>query len=443
MTDDQQVRALLTRAADLPDDIQPPVARLVGTARRRRRFRTAGSVLAVVAITGGLFALPPALRTLFPRHVRAVGDHAGHGPTAAQLARFRWSALASSPLGARTDPVLAWTGRELIELGGTERGVTQNDGAVFDSSTGRWALIAHVRGNVGFSNAVDVWTGRQLFVTNGQTASCLGGAPVTRCLPRAGLYDPATNRWTSTLLPKQLDGLTLAGAAWTGRDVVVAGTNFAHARLAVAAYTPATGRWRMITPRLPRHPPPMSAAIVATPSRVLLWSLWARDIATKDGGGTIRSGVDVLSLDRAGRWSDVTGNWPQGRSVDGPVSAGDKILIPPAQIWCGACPHPFGESPAKLANPRTLTLTAIPNSPFVTQPLVQPPIWLLTDSAVIAGTTAPNGRLTRLAAYDPETRHWSALQPPPHRPALAADPLPAGNRLFVLTQSGALLSLQK
>ena len=442
MTDDQQVRALLTRAADLADDIQPPVARLVGSARRRRRFRAAGSVIAVVAVAGGLFALPPALRTLFLRHVTAVGDHAGRGLTAAQLARFRWLALASSPLGARTDPVLAWTGRELIELGGTKQGVTQNDGAVFDSATGRWALIAHVKGNVGFSNAVNVWTGRQLFVTNGQAASCPGGAPVTRCLPRAGLYDPATNRWTTTLLPKQLGGLTLAGAAWTGRDVVLAGTSFAHPRLAVAAYTPATGRWRMITPRLPRHPPPSSAAIVAAQSRVLLWSLWARDIAKKDGG-TIRSGVDVYSLAPSGRWRDITGSWPQARSVDGPVSAGGKILIPPAQIWCGACPHPFGESPAKLADPRTLALTTIPESPLGTRPPIQPPIWLLTDSAVVAGTTAPNGRLTQLAAYDPQSRRWYVLPSPPARPALAADPLPAGNRLFVLTQSGALLSLQK
>jgi hypothetical protein len=452
MADDQQVRALLTRAAELPDTIQPPVAHLIASARRTRRLRAAGSVAAVVVLVAAAFVLPPALRSLLPTGVTSssAGDYGARQPTAAQLSHFRWSALARSPLGARSDPLLAWTGRELIELGGTKKGNTQPDGAVFVAATGRWTLVAHVRGNVGFSNAIDVWTGRQLFVTNGQTASCLGGAPVSRCLPRAGLYDLATNRWTTTLLPKPLDSLTLAAAVWTGRDVVIAGTNAAHARLAVAAYTPATRHWRMITPRLPRRHPPLSAAMAATPTRVLLWSLWARDIATKDGG-TIRSGIDVLALGATGRWSNVTGNWPQGRSVDGPVYASGKVLIPPAQIWCGTCPHPFGDSPARLADAATLSLTTIPADPLVTQPLIEPPIWLWTGRTALAATldtsasskTAPDGRLTRLAAYDPLTRRWHVLPSPPGRPPLGAGPILAGDRLLVLTLDGSLLSLHR
>ena len=449
MTDEQQVRALLRRAAELPDDIQPPVARLITSAKRTRRLRAGGSVLAVIVLVAAAFVLPPTIRSLLPTGGSgSAGSYAARSPSAARLAHFRWSARTRSPLGERTDPLLVWTGRALIELGGTAKGVTQDDGAVFHGSTGRWTPVAPVRANVGFSDAVDVWTGRQLFVTNGQTAACPGGVLVSRCLPRAGLYDPVRNHWTTTLLPKPLDGLTLDAAAWTGRDVVIVGANAAHARFAVAAYTPATGRWRMITPRLPRHPPPLAAAMVGTGSRVILWSLWARNIDTKNGG-TIRSGIDVFSLGATGRWSTITGNWPQSRSVDSPVYASGRILIRPAQIWCGACPHPFGYSPAKLADAQTLALTAIPNGPLVTQPPIQPPIWLWTGRAAIAANSgnatdaAPDGRLTKLAAYDPRTRHWYALPSPPGRPALGAAPIFAGDRLYVLTQTGALLSLHR
>lgn len=118
MTDEQELRALLFQAAELPDSVQPPVQRLI----ERKR----------------------------------------------------------SP---------------------------QSDGAAFDVATGRWHRIARVTGNVGFTKAITAWTGRQLFVTNGVTASCLGGGPATQCLPHAGLYDPATNRWQTTLLPKQMEGL--------------------------------------------------------------------------------------------------------------------------------------------------------------------------------------------------------------------------------------------
>jgi hypothetical protein len=190
--------------------------------------------------------------------------------------------------------------------------------------------------------------------------------------------------------------------------------------------------------------------MVATPTRVLLWSLWARDIATKNGG-TIRSGIDVLALGATGRWNNVTGNWPQARSVDGPVYAGGKVLIPPAQIWCGTCPHPFGDSPAKLAGAQTLAVTTIPAGPLVTQPLTEPPIWLWTGRTALAATldtsasskTAPDGRLAKLAAYDPLSRRWYVLPSPPARPALGAGPILAGDRLLVLTLDGSLLSLHR
>jgi hypothetical protein len=145
----------------------------------------------------------------------------------------------------------------------------------------------------------------------------------------------------------------------------------------------------------------------------------------------------------------MTGHWPQHRFIDGAQFANYQILIPPGQFWCGACPGPFGDSQASLADAGSLALTTIPDSPLVTQPAVQPPIWLWNGytafAADEAGYTkaAPGGRLGRMAVYNPESRRWHLLPNAPGKPALAAPPIFATQQLVVLTQSGDLLSLGK
>ena len=435
MTDEQQVRALLSRAAELPDTVLPPVVRLVERALLRRRLRIALSLTGAAAVTAAVVTLPFALKAHETPRSLAPPQPA----TAGELARARWSSLPSSPLGQRSSPILAWTGNGLLEVGGTRNGVIQRDGAAFDPARRHWQPIAKVPVSVGLRNAVSVWTGpvsHQLFVTSGNVA---------------GLYDPETNGWTTTDLPRQLLGLELAAPVWTGHDVVLAGTSGpagTRARLAVAAYDVADHRWRMITPHLPRRHLAGMVSMVATWHKVILWSLWSREVPFKNGGGRVLSGVDVLVL-RHGRWTTATGGWPQQRVVDGAAFANFRILIPPGQFWCGDCPGPFGESPAKFADAGTLALTTIPDGPLVTQPLIQPPLWLWNGSTVLAanesgyGNAAPNGRLGRLAAYDPWSHHWHVLPDAPGRPALAAAPIFARRQLLVLMLNGDLLALGK
>src|SRR5487761_1381070 len=68
------------------------------------------------------------------------------------------------------------------------------------------------------------------------------------------------------------DGLDLAAAVWTGRDVILAGVNASHGRLGVAAYDPAARHWQVITPVLPAGHPPRSVAMVSAAGRLILWS---------------------------------------------------------------------------------------------------------------------------------------------------------------------------
>jgi hypothetical protein len=457
MTDEPQVRALLTAAAELPDSVEPPVDRLLERGRRRRRIRRILAPSASAAVLALVIAsLVPLLSASGPKPERKVGtvSPGTAGPSAAQIARFRWSALPPSPLGPRTVPIVAWTGKYLIELGGFKKYSSQYDGAAYDPATGRWHDIAPpVNMNIGFWNAVTAWTGRQLFVTNGQFESCLSipGHPGTpaNCWPHAGLYDPATNRWTQIKLPVPMYGLYLMAAVWTGRDVILAGVNHVHhPTMSVAAYDPATNHWQMITPRLPAGHPASLVAMAATGDRVILWSLWAREHRIGNGY-SIRSGVDVLALARNLTWSNVTGRWPQGRIVQNPVYGTGQVLIPPGQMWCGlSCRHPPGTSPPYLANSTTLAQRTLPRGPLGSF-LSPAPIWLWNGRAVLAINAAtsvagtpptPPARMV-LAALDPATGHWLDVPRPPGGLVLAANPVWAGRELFALTTAGQLLVL--
>jgi hypothetical protein len=357
------------------------------------------------------------------------------------LAGFHWARLRQSPLGPRSQPILAWTGKELIELGGLRRGNTTQDGAAYDPATGRWHTIAPMRVNVGFDNATTAWTGRQLFVTNGQVASCLGGEPLSNCLARAGLYDPATNHWTTTLLPKAMAGMFPEASVWTGHDIVLAAVNGDRGRLAVAAYNPVTRHWHVITPRTPKRHPARFVALAAAPGRVLLWSAWSR-VNTTAGS----FGVDVEALTQ-GRWRDVTGNWPQNHTLTAFAYTKRGIMVSPSQFWCGiGCPGPFVAFPGFFANPVSLHRTAIKAGPLG-QAI---PLFIWTGRAIIAvnlgaSVDGPGVRIRPddMAMYNPAAKRWFRLAAAPGRPALSVAPIWTGTELLTLTDSGRLMAFRR
>lgn len=390
-------------------------------------------VLSVLAVLG-----PAASASAGPSSAAASSSTA----TGVLAYHWHWTALKASPLGVRYSPILVWTGGELIELGGLRKNITPASGAAYDPVTRRWRRIAQVHGNVGFANAVTAWTGRQLFVTNGQTASCRAGQPRSDCLPQAGLYDPAANRWSTTLLPRQLDGLAPMAAVWTGSHIVLAADNTNRGRLGVASYDPATGRWKVITPQLPRRHPARFPSLVATPSRLILWSLWDRIMQFKNGASD-RAGVDVLVLGQTGQWRYVTGNWPH-ESVNSPVFTGHSILVSPGEIWCGLiCIPPPTWFPGYFANPGTLHRSIIPLGPLGRAV----PAFIWTGHEVVAidlydeisGYVRPDD----LALYNPATGRWYPLPHPPGYPPLGTPPVWASHQLLVLTDHGALLAFRR
>ena len=353
---------------------------------------------------------------------------------AAALVHGHWSVLAASPLGSRQGPVVAWTGQELLEIGGTEGNAAPGDGAAFDPADNRWRRIAPVPGRVSTMPAASVWTGSRLFVFGGQPLTyktTLGSA--------AGLYDPASDRWAVTATAPFGRGLSQPAAVRAGRLVVVAGVE--GSRVEVASYDPAAGKWRRQDPPLPAAHPALGIALVATADRVIIWSLWGRMQQTGPNSFTGYSGVDVRAL-AAGRWRDVTGGWPQHQTVPPPLFTGRQILIPPGQIWCGACSHPAGGQPGFLADPGTLRITPLPRGPLDdTSPVM---VWTGRAALAInpgAAISGPGGtvRPGDMAAWDPASGAWRRLPGAPGPLQDDATPAWTGRELLAIAPDGTLL----
>jgi hypothetical protein len=360
------------------------------------------------------------------------GGPANSAGAAAALASGHWSVLAASPLGSRQGPVVAWTGRELLEIGGWGGRAGPGDGAAFEPADGRWRRIAQAPVPVGAA-AASVWTGSRLFVFGGQLPD------KTTLEPTADLYDPASSTWAVSAAAPFGKGLRQPVAVWTGRLVVVASVD--NGRVEVASYDPAAGRWRRQDPPLPTAHPALDIAMVAAAGRVIVWSLWGRMQQTGPGSFTGYSGVDVRAL-AGGRWRDVTGGWPQHQSVPPPLFTSSQILIPPGQIWCGACSHPSGGLPGLLADPATLQITRLPRGPLDdTSPVM---VWTGAAALTINPGTEIGGpvnvRPGDMAAWDPASGAWRRL-PGAARP-LQEDTTPVwtGRELLALATDGALLS---
>jgi len=175
-----------------------------------------------------------------------------------------WQLLPAAPLPPRRDAAGAWTGTELIITGGSGRGPrTLRDGAAYNPATGTWRTIAPMP--QGRTGATAVWDGTELILIGGRA----GTGPASRLAARPLAYSPAANRWRR--LPAMPFPRAQFGAVWTGRQVLVwggltaTGTPPPHGE----AYTPATGTWTAL-PRAPlrgRADP----IVVWTGRRMIVW----------------------------------------------------------------------------------------------------------------------------------------------------------------------------
>lgn len=154
-----------------------------------------------------------------------------------------WSRLPAPPM-LRARAAAVWTGREILLWGGdTDLGSTHHaDGAAYEPSAEEWSELPPSPLTPRSSPAA-VWTGEEMIIWGGW-ADTGDGTP----LGDGAAFSPGTGRWRM-VPPAPLGSRVPAAAVWTGRELVIWGdaSRFQEARDG-AAYDPEADRWRSLPP---------------------------------------------------------------------------------------------------------------------------------------------------------------------------------------------------
>lgn len=170
--------------------------------------------------------------------------------------RGAWREIALPPISGRTEHRLVWTGSEVLVWGGYASDENTSvfdanapsDGAAYDPAADSWRLIpaAPIAGR---GQPIVAWTGTEMLAFGGFTR---GESATTAHLDGAA-YDPDADRWR-LIPPAPLTGDEPLGGWVAGRLVVVTST-------AAAAYDPVADRWTSLPPAPIR--PDWRSAVVA------------------------------------------------------------------------------------------------------------------------------------------------------------------------------------
>ena len=251
----------------------------------------------------------------------------------------RWRPLASFPLRPRHMEVAAWTGHEMIVVGGREArdatDTTQTDavpttsGAALDPAADTWRSIAPMPAPMEHPLAA-VWTGREMVVLDHT---------------RTFVYSPTNDRWrTGTAPPFARDGVVILAAGrrvivWGGRDT---GDAPPGADLVVhadgAVYDPVANRWTTI----PNAPVPArtEAAGVWTGRSMIVWG--------GQGAGGSQATGDRGLLGKGAAYTPSTDTWRALRHHPSGRDGATRCSGPGGRPWCGEARWP---RPARTRSP--------------------------------------------------------------------------------------------
>jgi hypothetical protein len=342
--DTDEIRAQLQRRRP-PLDVDREWAALERRLRARRRVGQVTTVAGVV-VAVGVVAAAVAVFGGGRSGVRVDTD--GTAPPAAPTESVApgpagtpdsWRSIAAGPLSPRDNASAAWTGTEVVIVGGTEAPVCRaaepsacryidarlGDGAAYDPATDTWRKIASPP--VAFEGAPALWTGDEVLVFTAHASSdrqVLG-------------YDPASDEWRE-LAPPPTDADLFHPPVWAG-GVAVFATGETGDGTGDWAYDPAADAWT----ELPADPIGCASGreAVAAGGRMVLAGR-----ACADGGDPARY--------RAAAYDPATGDWSRlpalhltgeahvwytlgSVAVDPPADLGDLQweAVPPA-----SGPHP-------------------------------------------------------------------------------------------------------
>ena len=311
----------------------------------------------------------------------AGGEHYLNDGAAYNPATGRWRVLATGPLVARVGQAAVWDGREMLVWGGMERpSPPQNaaDGAAYDPHTDSWRTLAPSP-LTARTDALAAWTGAEMVVIGGMPATATDGWD---SLHEGAAYDPSRDSWTLIASPPvpvghgiRWDAAVQAGSElvawsdWATTTSCGAGCTTTASGTDLFALDETTGAWRLM--------PPAPGALKGAEQVV-----WTGSVVFVRGGrwcggclGPARPTQAALYDPRVNSWTPVTSdplawggavpaawtgdalfslNW--GTTVGGPsgMAPGDASAWDPRGGWV-----PLPRAPDECAGPALWTGTAV------------------------------------------------------------------------------------
>ena len=297
----------------------------------------------------------------------------------------RWGRIPSAPFPPFRPGVSAWTGKELIVLGGKLRPDYGVVGGRYNPDARSWKAIEFPYEQ--WSGFEGVWTGRELVLWGGPESS-------RRPSRHGAVFDPATETWRRTSRAP-VGGRWSHDATWTGSEMIVwGGTNADSDLLDGVAYNPVSDSWTRIA----------AAPISAREWMPITWTgkevlVWGRSSSSKNR-------ADGAAYDPAtDSWRTLASSPLQARHYHSAVWTGDELLI------FGGYNYRRSFANGAAYDPATDAWRELPRAPIKAR-FEHSAIWTGGEMMVFGGTwDFGHIALGDGALYDPAEDRWRRVVP--------------------------------
>jgi N-acetylneuraminic acid mutarotase len=198
---------------------------------------------------------------------------------------------------ARSDHVAVWTGTEMLIWGGrSASNQTTNSGGRYNPATDTWQPTSLIDAPSGRSFHTAVWTGTEMIVWGGYAGGSISNT--------GGRYNPTTDTWQPTSTIGAPSPRRWHTAVWTGTEMLIWGGDGGGSTLnSGARYDPATDTWQPISAvgapaARERH------TAIWTGSEMIVWD----GLPYFVGGGT------------GGRYNPTTDTWQPTSTIGAPLA---------------------------------------------------------------------------------------------------------------------------
>jgi len=295
-----------------------------------------------------------------------------------------------------------WTGSKMIVWGGLDGlGCQSAPGGIYDPATDTWATISTLNAPARGGGQAVVWTGSKMIVWGGD--DCTVGTYTSA----GGVYDPATDSWTTMSTANAPTPRWMPNAVWTGSQMIVWGGSDATTALVNTGgiYDPASDTWTTISTTNAPAPRFMPAA-VWTGSMMIVWGGEDGSLGPVNTGGGYDPATDT--------WTATSMvNVPSAREEHTGVWTGSRLVV-----WGGIDLNPYSTNTGGIYDPASdsWAATSMTNAPAARYEHTA--VWTGAKMIVWSGVSPSGEWVATGGVYDPTTDSWTAtstINAPPGR----------------------------